>query len=775
MNPIPRLALALAAMGTFLSTGCGRPDGREIENLKAFSKLYGYVRYFHPSDEAANIDWDKFALFGSERVLHAKNEAALRDVLKSLFLPVAPTARIYLEGEEPADQAEADPARPESFKIASWQHLGVELPYEGSIYKSVRLNCINRVPVIDASQNPAVLAQTLDARSLRGKEFRLTAFVKADAPNDGDAGRLWVRVDKEDQTVSFFDNMRNRPILSPEWTEYRIDGTVSAEAVSIVFGGQMVGTGKAWFDDFGLSVKKANGGWEPVSLANPGFETDVFPPKENGWNTRPGVHAYALDDRVVHGGLKSLVISGPPARQPEYVIPEKLFDREVKMGEAVEARLTEKLRCRVPLALPVDENGTLGKSDAYPLDALRSRLNAIKRIDMTGDRLPVRLGGVVIAWNVFQHFYPYFDVVSVDWEKVFEDTIARALRDKTGDEFYDTLRIMVAKLEDGHGVVYYSPEIAEGGFPIRVDWIENRIVVTGSENPLFARGDIIESIEGRTGEEELRLKEELVSGAPPLRRYRALNMFGWGPSGTSVEFETIRDGSPLRFRAERTALKGNLFFNGIQEFSLPSFRKIEDGIFYLNMSVSEDEFRRNREALAAAKGVIIDWRWAGNPDPKARPVSALDLVAALTDRPVRSAIFNVPRVVYPDRRDWEFDNGGWPLEPNPPRLGGKVLFIDEPSVVSFGETCMGIVEAYKLAETVGEPTAGTNGNANFLNLPGRYRIMWTGMQVLKHDGSQHHLIGIQPTYPVQRTVKAVREGRDEFLDKAIEVIKRSDK
>jgi hypothetical protein len=179
--------------------------------------------------------------------------------------------------------------------------------------------------------------------------------------------------------------------------------------------------------------------------------------------------------------------------------------------------------------------------------------------------------------------------------------------------------------------------------------------------------------------------------------------------------------------------------------------------------------------LTKVKGIIIDWRRNGASDPMAKNVAPIDVVANLTDTPVRSARFNVPRVIYPDRKNWEFEEGGWPLEPKKPRLKGKVLFIDVPSVVSYGETCMGIVEAYRLAETVGEPTAGTNGNANFLNLPGRYRIMWTGMQVLKHDGSQHHLIGIQPTYPVQRTVKAVREGRDEFLEKAIQVIKASAK
>jgi C-terminal processing protease CtpA/Prc len=85
---------------------------------------------------------------------------------------------------------------------------------------------------------------------------------------------------------------------------------------------------------------------------------------------------------------------------------------------------------------------------------------------------------------------------------------------------------------------------------------------------------------------------------------------------------------------------------------------------------------------------------------------------------------------------------------------------------------MGIVEHFKLGEIVGEPTAGTNGNVNPFRLPGGYTVSWTGMKVLKHDGSQHHGIGIRPTVPVSRTRKGVAEGKDEILLKGVEVVKR---
>lgn len=45
------------------------------------------------------------------------------------------------------------------------------------------------------------------------------------------------------------------------------------------------------------------------------------------------------------------------------------------------------------------------------------------------------------------------------------------------------------------------------------------------------------------------------------------------------------------------------------------------------------------------------------------------------------------------------------------------------------------------------------------------------MHVVKHDGSQHHGIGILPDIYVKKTIEGIKEGRDEFLEKAVEVVK----
>jgi C-terminal processing protease CtpA/Prc len=125
-------------------------------------------------------------------------------------------------------------------------------------------------------------------------------------------------------------------------------------------------------------------------------------------------------------------------------------------------------------------------------------------------------------------------------------------------------------------------------------------------------------------------------------------------------------------------------------------------------------------------------------------------------------------MIYPDQANIVgYENHEWELEPQEPYLGDKkVAFITDGRAISYAESFLSFIEGYQLATIVGQPTA----NINPFDLLGNYSISWTGMKVFKHDGSQHHTIGVLPDIYVQKTIEGVKSGKDEFLDKAIEVI-----
>jgi len=189
------------------------------------------------------------------------------------------------------------------------------------------------------------------------------------------------------------------------------------------------------------------------------------------------------------------------------------------------------------------------------------------------------------------------------------------------------------------------------------------------------------------------------------------------------------------------------------------------GIAYFNLDgATTDELNRSMTKLEAACGIIFDLR--GYPSD-----GAVELMSHLIDSPAASARWIVPISRLPDREEVEWlDLERWSLQPQSPRLKGRIAFLTDGRAISYAESILGIVEHYKLGDIVGSTTAGTNGNVNPFTLPGGYIVSWTGMKVLKHDGSQHHGVGIAPTVPVVPTPAGIAAGRDEVLEKAVEVL-----
>jgi hypothetical protein len=64
--------------GSTTTPGQGAAGPLRVANLHTFARLYGVVRWFHPSDAAAAIDWDRFAIEGARRAIDASSASALR-------------------------------------------------------------------------------------------------------------------------------------------------------------------------------------------------------------------------------------------------------------------------------------------------------------------------------------------------------------------------------------------------------------------------------------------------------------------------------------------------------------------------------------------------------------------------------------------------------------------------------------------------------------------------------------------------------------------------
>lgn len=737
----------------------------QMDNLVAFTKLYGYVRYFHPSDEASTINWDKLAIYGVGRVKGVQGMDELRRELEAIFLPIAPTLQIYTTGQRPpTPSTKLVPADTAGLELVVWQHRGVGFGYAMSAYRSHRLNRTSML----RGYGFGTFSQTVDAAPYRGKQVKLVAMARTEVSRAAEwenfaskIVELWLRVEGTDGVVGF----SNVTITTSDWTRYEIMSSIAGNATKIVFGASAE-LDIGWFDDFQLLIVDDAGNSTPVPIENASFESVEADEALPGWDYNGYSASFKSAADSVHDGLHIAVIV--PTLIDE-VMNEPPFEQHPQPGELVNKPLGAGLYVQLPITLYSKNGHTIGRNEEHSFENIASALESIDLKVLTAADEDLRFASVIIAWNVFQHFYPYFDVVHTDWDAVLTSTLADARKDVNTREFQRTLQKMVAQLDDGHGRVYHPVDYDQAQLPIRVRWVENQIVVVATaDESRFPIGDVVVAVDGVPAERVLQDIEFLISGSPQYKRDRALRNFTDGIGGTEVRLLLERGGKRIEVTATRSLYRGGFpAMRGtvrLEESRPRNVEEIQDGIWYVNLSRGKwSEINERIQELAKARGIIFDGRKiAGFPW----------LLGHLTDTPLRPPHWQIPQIIYPDQENLVgYDTTGrWTIEPRTPRFTGKAVFLISSRTGSGSESFMGIVENYRLGEIVGEQTAGANGNANLFAVPGGYTLKFTGMRVIKHDGSQHHLIGILPTVPMEMTIAGIRAGRDEFLEKAIEIL-----
>ncbi|WP_395375933.1 S41 family peptidase [Marinicella sp. W31] len=722
------------------------------EDLQAFAKLYGYVRYFHPTDEALAVDWDAFLLYGIQRI--QTRDKPLDEALNALFAPIVQGVHVFaasdpkpiIKSDKPSDNAQ----------LKNWQHygLGEDAP---ALYNS------SRVPVI-SKQSLHSISSRIRVKDILNYKYRLSARIKVSVEDSMSGGRLVFSGFGENFQPSAINIPFENLIRAHEWQRIELTGTIEQEVIGLIMGAELLGTGKMWIDDFQLSVSEDGIAWESLELPNHQFNASNKG-QAIGWFSKDNdLYDFQVineDDNPV------LQIQGYEWSLPGAIFKQKKSDYTV---------LTKVLNSQWKVHLPVTVWDSPGDQLNDSFSALEGELKAINMGKLTGADEILRLANVIKMWNVLQHFYPYFDVVNVDWNATLLPAIATARTDKNEWQHARSLMRLMALIEDGHGAIYTPHSLSITGIPVAVKMIANEMVVTSSRIREIKTGDVIQSINGIKAVNHLKEQQKLVSGSPHLVEFRTLNQIGLGEVGEDVKLMIQRDTYEFEHAHRRDAADSkwsSLFFNTISDHDFPTVKELEPGIFYVNLNkITTDDFRTHLEQLANAQGIIFDQRWDGKLNSEQRPISSIrDLLPHLTEKVVTSGYWQVPQIIWPDREQMTFGGNSWQINPKEPYFKGKKVFINVPSVVSVGETFTGMLDHYGLAEFVGEPTAGCNGNINYIRLFNGYSAMYTGMKVEKHDGNQLHLIGYQPDHPVIQSKAGIVSGKDEFLEAAIKAVK----
>ncbi len=748
------LFTGLLLIGCQGNTSAEKEHQEKVNRLKTFAKAYGYVKYFHPSDEASAIDWNSFAVYGAGEILKSKDTNEVIATLNDLFKPIAPGI-VFSNTQQDYPIHTITPESIDEYTPTYWQHRGVSkgMNNQGGAYSSVR---VNRYTEIDESAGFGNLYLYLDPEKYRGKDIKFTAGVKLKEGSRG-TGHLWLRIDKPNNTFGFFENMDANPIKSNEWNQYEIVANVDDLATGLLLGGFLKGKGTMFLNDVQLHYKE-DGEWIEIPIKNKDFEADTTLGVRNGlsdWMGNSPGYSFSISNNESIEGKQSAVITyeGKSKRVEETA----LFDSHPAFGELIEKEIGEGIFCQIPLALYGNYENTFPKSNS-----LNELQDILYDVDESPNNINVFLGNIINAYNVFQHFYPYFDEVGVDWDKELETALHRSFNDQTDYDHLVTLQKFTAPLKDGH-IHVNGPTIKAFVPPIRWEWIEGKLVVTRvkDEGLGIQTGDVVTKINNQSTVDYFEeVNSRISAGTEGWLNFRAEHQSLFGEKGEEMVLEINNKTITLNHDS-------NYDFNDVEIAIQENDYKLLDGnIVYLNLDKIEMEtITALLPQLQQAEGIVCDLR--GYPKGNHDLISHL-----LKEKDTSNAWMRIPKIIYPDQENSAgYVSSGWEMEPKQPYLGDKkVVFIIDGRAISYAESYMGFIKDYQLATIVGQPTAGANGNINPFRLSGNYTISWTGMKVVKHDGSQLHAIGILPDIYVSKTIEGVKAGEDEFLEKALEVI-----
>lgn len=387
-------------------------------------------------------------------------------------------------------------------------------------------------------------------------------------------------------------------------------------------------------------------------------------------------------------------------------------------------------------------------------------------------------------WNIIEYWSPYRDLIDIDFDEVLRDHIPRLYSADETKEYVLALMMLTATAQDAHTSLWSSikdrPPTGPAIAPFFVRFVEGRPIVwrkleynadVGESDSLqcdeLEIGDIVISMDGTPVSESIEVWKPYYgfSNASTLVREVARNLLR-GEVGP-FDLEVDRGGDQMsvcsyRIASEQVDLSTTYSHDLVGE----TFQFLDEGIAYLKLStISEAEVAGFSELVRDADSLIIDLR--GYP----KTFVVFSIGQHLVGENTPFARFTNVDTSRPGSFSWS-EPIAMPFKE--PTFDGRVVILVDETTQSQAEYTAMAFRASPHAVVIGSQTAGADGNASHIPLPGGHRTMISGIGVYYPDKRPTQKVGIVPDIEVRPTIAGIRSGKDEVLEAALEYI-RSDR
>jgi C-terminal processing protease CtpA/Prc len=645
-----------------------------------------------------------------------------------------------------------------------------------------------------------------------GEKITLSGYIKTEKVTDGFAG-LWLMIDPDrlwrPYEISFME--QNGITGTTDWRKYEITlDMYPAENNEIEIGGFLSGKGKMWIDDLKVSIDGK--GIEKAKL----YKHKSFPAeydKEFGMRSNisfPELTRQRIDDLELLGRIWGfLKYHHPEIAKGNYnwdyelfrILPAYLSATDHQQRDHILLKWINQYgripKCKTCLSTPDSallkpdlswiENSNINLNLKNLLQKIYTNRNQgfhyyIKMRPYTENPIFLnektymdkehnpdagfRLLSLFRFWNITNYFFPYKHLTDKNLNSVLKEYIPYFIEAESRLEYELISARLLGEICDSHAFLaagWDKINSLKGSrwLPARVVFIENQLMVMEAKNAELRRGDIITHIEGKPVEAIVDSMKQYYPASNETARMRIIASDILRSNKDYIQIDYISSGKTKQ--QEIYAENGRSWFDVIdsRDDSVQCYKFISKDIGYINLrAITKKDISAIKQAFISTKGIIIDIR---NYPPDVFNSLASFFVSKTTN-------FSKPTRANPNNPgEFTFSLAFKIPEPEEFYKGKLVVLVNEKTISNAEYTAMAF-QAGGHTTIVGSQTSGVDGNISEIVLPGGLSTYISGNGVYYPDGRETQRVGIVPDIEIKPGIQGIREGRDELLEKAIEII-----
>ncbi len=381
-----------------------------------------------------------------------------------------------------------------------------------------------------------------------------------------------------------------------------------------------------------------------------------------------------------------------------------------------------------------------------------------------------RLLGLFRFWNFIQYYYPYrYAITEEPWNDVIERLIPKFVEAKNAREYRAVILLMLSCAHDSHIILYKDPVGRGNKFKscAKIQFIDDQAVVSGFPNIERSResqlkiGDIILEKNGIPIKQLVELMLPYTPASNRTTQLRGIREELLGSNDISINLKILRKDSIKQVTEPTTC---HFSFNNPIVIPKSNSNLISKNVGYIFLgNFQEKQLVETFEKFKETKGIVLDLR---NYPAEFRLL--YELSKYLMPQPGPFVKFSGPTIGCPGK--YQFRESLKVGEERTDYYKGKIVILVNENTQSRAEFFAMALKNAPQATVIGSQTAGADGSIANFSLPGGFGTGITGIGIYYPDGKETQRIGIVPDIGVKPTIKGIKEGRDEVLERAIEYI-----